>query len=293
MIPSLVIMFRETLEAALIVGIVLVLLSRTRQTRYNRTVCYAIAAGIAASVVIALIFELLAGGFEGRAEEVFEGTVMLFGAGLLTTVIFWMMKQRNVAADLERKVSLELSETHRLGLFLLIFFSVLREGVESVIFLGAASFTSTDNNLVGAMIGMAAAVGLAYFVFKGSKKVNIRRFFQITSIILILFAAGMVVQSVGEFQEAGVVPAGVEHVWDVNPPVNPDGSYPLLHDKGYVGGMLKSLFGYTGAPSLAQLLSYAAYILIAIALWRYVDRSSRKSAEGPGSDEAASQDGAP
>ncbi len=117
MIASLVITFRETLEAALIVGIVLGYLSRTKQTKHNRVVYIAVASAIGASVIGAILFTTLAGGFTGRAEAVFEGVAMLIGAALLTTMILWMMRQRNIATDLQERVTTEIATARRLGLF--------------------------------------------------------------------------------------------------------------------------------------------------------------------------------
>lgn len=120
MIPSFVITFRETLEAALVVGIVLSYLYRVQQTKHNRTVYVAVISGIVASIIGAILFTALAGGFTGRAEEIFEGVTMLVGALLLTTMILWMMKQKHIAKDLENKVAAELTKAHAFGIFSLV-----------------------------------------------------------------------------------------------------------------------------------------------------------------------------
>jgi high-affinity iron transporter len=184
-----------------------------------------------------------------------------------------MMKQRHVAEELQDRVASEVGEAHSLGLFLLVFVAVLREGIETVIFLGAASFVSTESNLIGALAGIVAAILLGYAIFAGSMKINLKRFFNITSILLILFAAGLVAHGVHELQEASIIPTVVEHVWDLNPPVNPDGSYPLLHENGYIGSILMGLFGYNGNPSLLEVLSYLGYLLLVFVLWRRMNRT--------------------
>src|SRR3989344_5101596 len=107
MIESFIITFRETLEVALIVGIILSYLVRTKQTKYNNIVYIGIAFGIVASIIGAFLFNYLAGGFTGRAEKIFEGITMLVGAVLLTTMILWMMKQKHIARELEHKVKVE------------------------------------------------------------------------------------------------------------------------------------------------------------------------------------------
>ncbi len=272
MISSFIITFRETLEAALIIGIILSYLIRTKQTRYNNIVYMGAVFGIIASIIGALLFINIAGGFEGRAEQIFEGITMLFGAFLLTTMILWMMKQKHIARELEQRVSKEIYEAHRIGLFLLVFVSVLREGIETVIFLGAASFVSTNNNLIWASAGVIAAIFLGYAVFVGSMKINLKKFFNLTSILLILFAAGLVAHGIHELQEAEIAPAVIEHVWDINPQLNSDGSYPLLHEKGYAGSILKGLFGYNGDPSLIEVLSWFGYLILVFVLWRNIEK---------------------
>lgn len=275
MLPTFIITFRETLEAALIVGIVLSYLARTKQAEYKVFVYWGCIAGIIASIIGALLFRKIAGGFTGQAEEVFEGITMLIGALLLTTMILWMMKQKHVAAELEHRVATELSEAHKFGLFLLVFIAVLREGIETVIFLGAASFVSTNNSLIGALAGITGAIFLGYAIFVGSMKIDIKRFFNITSILLILFAAGLVSHGLHELQEAAIIPTVIEHVWDINPPPNPDGSYPILHEKGYIGSILKGLFGYNGNPSLIEVVSYFVYLGLVFVLWRNIEKVHR------------------
>jgi high-affinity iron transporter len=275
MLPSFIITFREVLEAALVVGIILSYLVRVKQTKYNTIVYAGIFSGIVASIIGAVLFTKLAGGFTGRAEEIFEGITMLIGAALLTTMILWMMKQKHIARELENKVATELTEAHKFGLFSLVFIAILREGIETVIFLRAATLVSTGNTMIGALAGLLAAILLGYAIFLGSMKINLKRFFNITSILLILFAAGLVTHGVHELQEAKVVPIVIEHIWDVNPSVNPDNSYPALHEKGYVGSILKSLFGYNGNPSLTEVLSYLLYITLVVGFWRNIEKNKR------------------
>jgi len=277
MIASFIITFREALEAALIVGIVLSYLARTEQTRYRGLVFLAVGAAVAASLAGAAAFTRVAGGFTGRAEEIFEGATMLLGAALLTTMILWMMSQRGIAADLSAKVATEVAQAHRLGLFLLVFVSLLREGIETVIFLGAASLAA-GSSLLGAVGGLLSAAVLGYLIFAGSRRLELKKFFTVTSVLLILFAAGLVAQGVHELQEARVLPVLLEHLWDINPPLDADGSYPLLHENGYVGSILKSLLGYNGNPSLLEVAGYLLYLLLVVALWRRITR--RREAVG-------------
>jgi high-affinity iron transporter len=272
MIPSFIISFREVLEAALVVGIILSYLVKTKQTKHNKVVFYGVISGILASIIGAILFTNIAGGFTGRAEKIFEGVTMLAGAFLLTTMILWMMRQKHIAKEIEQRVATEIKTTHKFGLFALVFIAVLREGIETVIFLSAASFVSSNNTMIGALAGIIAAVLLGYAIFLGSMKINLNKFFSITSILLILFAAGLVAHGVHELQEAKIISTIKEQVWDINPPIYSDGSYPILHERGYFGSILKSLFGYNGNPSFIEILSYAFYLGLVFVLWKNVER---------------------
>jgi len=272
MIASFIITFRETLEAALIIGIILGYLTKTKQTKYNNIVYLSILSGIVASILGALLFIDISKGFTGVTEYIFEGTTMFIGALLLTTMILWMMKQRHIAKELQEKIKIELAKSYKFGLFFLVFISVFREGIETVIFLGAASFVSVNNTLLGALFGIIAAIFLGYAIFVGSRKINLKKFFNVTSILLILFSAGLIAGSIHEFQEAGIVPIIIENVWNINPQINADGSYPFLHEKGNGGSILKGLFGYNGNPSLIEILGYLIYLLLIFTLWKNIER---------------------
>ncbi len=286
-IAGFLITFRETLEAALIVGIILSYLVRTKQEQYAKVVYVGIGAGVVASIAAAILFTAIAGGFEGATEQLFEGTTMLVGAFLITFMILWLMKQERIAAKLREKVGVEVSEQHRFGLFLLVFVSVLREGIETVLFLGAASFAGEGYSIMGSLAGIIAAVFLGFLLFVEMLKINLKKVFLVTGILLVLFSAGLVAHGVHEFQEAGVLPVFVEHVWDINPPLNPDGSYPLLHEKGDLGGIAKGLFGYNGNPSLVEVISYAGYVAIILALYKRNKTQKETKATGKSNLESA------
>src|SRR3989339_258609 len=167
MFSNFIVTFRETLEAALVVGIILGYLTRIKQAQYNNVVYLGVVFGIATSVAGAFLFNALAGGFDGAAEQIFEGTTMLVGAFLLTTMIMWMMNQKHVAEHLEHRVEAELSHAHKFGLFSLVLVSVLREGIETVIFLSAASFLAGGSHITGALAGIIFAMLLGYGIFVG------------------------------------------------------------------------------------------------------------------------------
>ncbi len=258
MISSFIIMFRETLEAALIIGIILSYLNKTGQSRYKSAIYLGTLAGIIISVLGAYLFSLLAGGFEGRSEQIFEGVVMLTGAALLTTMIFWMMKQQHSVSKIEGKTENYISKGKIVSLSLLVFVSVLREGIESVFFLGALNFSS-GSSITGVMLGFFSAVLLGFLIFTGSRKISLKIFFQLTNILLVLFAAGLVSYGIHELQEAALLPVFIEHLWDIN---------AILHEKGMLGSIAASLFGYNGNPSLFEAAAYGTYIAFAVLMYR-------------------------
>jgi len=109
-------------------------------------------------------------------------------------------------------------------------------------------------------------------------KLNLKKFFNITSIFLILIAAGLVAHGIHEFQEAAVIPYVIKEVWDINPAVVAEGSYPALHEKGLVGSFFNGLFGYNGNPSLLEVLFYASYLFVIFSIYRRIEtRSSVKA----------------
>ncbi len=277
MLESFLITSRETLEASLVVGIVLSYLNRTDNRHYKKTVYSAIVFGILASIIFAFIFSVFAGGLEGRPEEIFEGSTMLIGAFLLTTMILWMMKQRHISQKIHGKVQKHLEREKPLwshaGIFILIFIAIIREGVETVIFLSAIKYSSSLS-FIGGTLGIITAIIIGYLVFIGSKKINIKRLFNISSVLLILFAAGLVSHGVHEFEEAKLLNGIITPLFDINPAVNPNGSYPALHEKGIIGSFLKGLFGYNGNPSLLEVIVYIAYLVIIFLLYRQIERSA-------------------
>lgn len=275
MLPSFVITFREVLEITLVVGVVLSYLNRTRQTHYNQIVYVGLGFGVVASIIAGFLFFNIAGSFSGRAEEIFEGAMMFVGAGLLTYMIFWMMRQKQIAQKIEHRVAKQMDKPHAYGLFLLVFVSVLREGIEMVIFLNVASLVSANSVLLGFILGTVLAVLLGYLLFKGFRKISIKHFFNVTSLVLIFFAAGLLAHGVHEFHEAHILPPLIDEVWNINPPVLADGSYPLMHDKGQIGILLAGIFGYNGNPSLLELLIYLAYLALVFLIWKRLNLPQR------------------
>ncbi|MFZ2618739.1 MAG: FTR1 family protein [Anaerolineae bacterium] len=256
MLPAFLLALREGLEAALIVGIVLGVLRKLGHNRQQVSVWQGAVAAIAVSLVAALLLYAVGLKMEGAAEQIFEGVTMLLAAAILTWMIFWMQTQgRRINRELETGVRQAVSgmggNKGHWALFSVAFIAVLREGIETALFLTATTFTAGGQaTLLGALLGLSAAAALGYILFATTRQLNVKRFFQVTSVLLILFAAGLVAHSIHEFNEVGWIPAVVEHLWDTN---------GLLDENSGLGLIIKALFGYNGNPSLTEVLGYVVY----------------------------------
>ncbi|MDO8472983.1 MAG: iron uptake transporter permease EfeU [Dehalococcoidia bacterium] len=267
MLSSLLITLREGLEAALIIGIMLAYLSRTGNRSGVKQVWLGTALAVLASLVAGAAIYLVAEELEGSAEQIFEGSTALLAAGVLTWMIFWMRRQASsIKSNLHAEMQSALRKGASFGLVFLAFVAVVREGVETALFMFAAARTAESPVAftAGGLVGLALAVILGYSIYKGTSRLNMRAFFNVTGLLLILFAAGLLAHGIHEFNEAGVVPAVIEHVWDTGR-VLPDTSTP--------GRFLSALLGYNSDPSLVEVAGYFAYL--AIVLWAYLRPTKR------------------
>lgn len=255
MAASLLITLREGLEAALIVGIILAYLGKTGHRDKSGVVWAGVGLSIVTSLLIGAFIFMTAGGLEGHAEKIFEGAAMFTAAGVLTYMILWMRRQAiTLRAHLQAQVHTALATGSLGALGLLAFVAVGREGVETALFIFAATKTATPlSATAGGALGLAAAVVLGYLLYRGTYRLNLRAFFNVTSVLLLLFAAGLLAHGIHEFHEASLVPSIIEHVWDTN---------AILHEGSTMGGFAKALFGYNGNPSLVEVLAYASYLIL-------------------------------
>ena len=278
MLPTYLLSLREGLEAALIIGIVLGAVSKIRRRDLIPAVWLGTLSAVIVSVLTALLLTAFGMSLEDKAEMIFEGITMLLAAGILTWMIFWMGKQaRFLKSELEEGVNKAAASTGKRAVFWLAFMSVVREGVELAIFITAAFFAgnpaqamnNTIQTLAGTILGLGTAALLGYTIFATALRLDLRRFFQVTGLLLILFAAGLVAHGVHEFNEVGWIPVVVEHVWDVN---------AILDENSLVGQLLKTLFGYNGNPSLTEMITYFVYIAVVGVFWRRDNRVVVKKA---------------
>jgi len=273
MLPSFLLALREGIEAALIVGIVLGVLKKMNRMDRAPRVWLGVGAAAAISLIGAIVLNLVGAEFEGPGELAFEGFTMLAAAGVLTWMIFWMQKQgRRIQTGLEADVKSALARGHaeRWALFSVAFFAVVREGLELALFLTAANFSASTASVdapilgwLGGSLGLIVAAIMGWLLFTATVKLNLRRFFQLTGVLLIVFAAGLIGHAIHEFNELGWIPSVVEHLYDVT---------PIMPETTIVGQFLKALFGYNGDPSLTETIGYIGYFTVIFFVTRWFDR---------------------
>ena len=268
MLPTYLLSLREGLEAALIIGIVLGALSKIRRNDLSPAVWLGTLSAVGISILTAVVLTSFGMSLEDPAEAIFEGITMLIAAGILTWMIFWMSKQaRFLKSELEAGVNKAAASAGKSGVFWLAFIAVVREGVELALFITAAFFAGNQSGmtsdiiqtLVGTILGVGTAALLSWTLFATAVRLDLRRFFQVTGLLLILFAAGLIAHGVHEFNEVGWIPSVIEHVWNLD---------SVISETSLLGQLLKTLFGYSSAPSLTEMIAYFVYIAIVTILWR-------------------------
>ena len=253
MTATFLITFREGLEAAVIVGILLSTLRMLHAQKHSIFIWLGTILGIVMSLVLAWIFETFIGGFTGKAEKIYEGVLMLFAFGVITHMVFWIQKNaRKIKSSLQNKVQEILERKELWALASLAFVAVVREGIETVIFLKAISVQSDGAVSIWAgLFGLVAAVVLASVIFMSSKRVSPKRFFQATTILLIFIAGGLLAHGIVELQGAQILPVFIKPLFDLS---------PVLSESEGIGSFLKALFGYDANPSLLAVVAYVGYL---------------------------------
>ncbi len=210
-----VVVLREGFEASLVVGIVLAFLDRSGRRDGFVAVWIGVAAALALSVLVGTALFVVGAELEGSAKYVFEGVTMILAATLLVWMVFWMRRQaRTIRSDIESQVKVALAQGSALGLAAVAFVGVLREGVETALFL----FSTTEKSspliaFASSLVGLALALALGYAFYRGSHRLDLRRFFMVTSGLLLVFAGWLLAGGLAELAEAGVVPENEIILW--------------------------------------------------------------------------------
>jgi high-affinity iron transporter len=248
---------REGVEAALIVGIIASYLVKIGRADRLASVWLGVAAAIAASAGIAAF--VLLGSLQGTAEQVIAGTTSLLAVVILTYMLFWMRKQAvTLGADLRSGVDRAVASASVLGLSLLAFTAVIREGIETALFLLGQTTAAAGEGLavvLGAVVGLLIAAGIGVLIFRAGLRLNLSAFFNVTGAALVVIASGLLSYGVHEFIEVGILPGLITPLYDI--------SAILPHKEG-IGQFLRAIVGYSSTPELTTLLAQGAYLLFGL-----------------------------
>jgi len=260
MLATFFLMLREGLEAALIVGIVAAYVVKIGRRDALSKIAVGVIAAIALSVGIGVIVTLTIERLPVVVQDGLEGVAALLAVAVLTWMLFWMRRQgRALKGELEHGVDLAISEGTTMALVGLAFVAVIREGVETVLFLIpilSSNGTGADT-VLGGVLGLVVAAGFGWAIFVAGVRVNLRRFFTVTGAVLIFVSAGLVAFAIAEFGDAGLI-TNTGAVFDLN---------GVLPDSGPIGSVLHGLFGYRSAPTPLELLGYVAYLVPVLVLF--------------------------
>src|SRR6267378_1726082 len=214
MLQAFIITLREGVEAALIVGITLAYLAKIGRTDLRKSVYAALGAAFAGSIAVAVVLSRL-----NWNQDIFEGWVMLVAAVFVVTMIVFMMKTgRKLKGEIESKIGLFARGDAWIGLFLFVFLMVLREGVETVLILSAVTLNSNElMSFIGTLLGVVIAVLFGVMFVKGSVKINLQKFFRVTTAILFLVAAQLLISGLHEPSENGVLPSSRQEMAIIGP----------------------------------------------------------------------------
>lgn len=257
---------REGVEAALIIAIICAYLAKTGNRRHFPTVFAGAGLAIALSVVLGIVLFVTVGGLQEPYEQIFEAITLFAAAAVVTWMLFWMRRQaRYVKGELQAAVDRALDQGSITALAVLAFVAVIREGLETSLFLvGQANSAEqgAPSVLVGAIIGLAIAAVLGVGFYQGSRRLNLQTFFRWTGVALIFIAAGLLSVGVHELVEIGVIPFGAQTLFDLS------GVLPHSADGGNVlGQFLRALFGYSSTPEAITFAVWLTYIVVVLYLF--------------------------
>ena len=262
MLVAFLIMLREGMEAALIVGIVASYLKQTGRQRFMPHVWLGVVLAALLCLALGIVINVTSGEFPQRQQELFEGIVALVAVVILTSMVFWMRKAaRSIKAQLHDSIETALKSGDR-GAWALVgmaFFAVGREGLESVFFLLATFQQDVGLGVpVGAILGLAAAVGIGAAITYGGMRLDLRRFFRWTGVFIIFVAGGLLAGGLRAFHEAGLWNSLQERAFDLS---------AILPADSIVGTLLTGLLGYQDSPTVGEVLVYLLFMIPALVLF--------------------------
>jgi len=259
---------REGVEAALILAIICAYLAKTGNKRHIPKIFLGAGLALVLSVVLGLGIYVTVGSFQEPYEQLFEAATLILAAAVVTWMLFWMRRQaRSVRGELQAAVARALDDGSAIALALLAFVAVIREGVETALFLvGQAASASAEGGqawvVLGAIVGLGIAAVIGVGFYHGSRRLNLATFFRWTGVALVFIAAGLLSHAVHELIEIGVITVGTQTLFDL--------SAVLPHDEeggSLVGQFLAALFGYTSTPEVATFVVWLSYVVVVLTLF--------------------------
>jgi high-affinity iron transporter len=261
-VSGLLIGLREGVEAALIVAIILAYLARTGNAHYLGRIWLGVGAAVVLSVGIGVGLFATIGGLEEPYEQIFEALALLVATAVVTWMLFWMRRQAaSVRGELHAAVDRALTSGGAWALTALAFSAVIREGVETALFLAGTATSADDGALsvaFGALVGLALAVLIGFGFYHGARIIDLRIFFKWTGIALIFIAGGLLSRAVHELVEIGVIGVGSSAAFDI--------SGVLPHEEG-IGQFLRAIFGYSAQPEWATFATWLVYVVVVLVLY--------------------------
>ncbi|MGE0599573.1 MAG: FTR1 family protein [Dehalococcoidia bacterium] len=266
---SFLVTLREGVEMALIVAILLGYLRSVDQKQHFRAIWAGVAVAATVCIAIGVGLEIASKEMDKRLVEAFEGFAMIFAVIVLTGMALWMKKQaRGISSDLKRQVDSALGKGSMTALVLLAATSVGREGLETVLFLFAGSGQSGGATYVlGGVLGFAVAAAIGVTIYAGTTKFPMKLFFQVSGVLIIILAAGMLASSVVKLYEAAIITDLGSRPWDTE---------SFISITSDLGKFLNALFGYDSAPSTLQIGLYWTYLVAALGAFLFLPLGTKR-----------------
>lgn len=273
MTAGLLITFREGLEAFLVVGILLAYLGRMNLKRYNKWIYLGVALGLISAFGIGILFQVYYSGFESKLGELYlKIAIMGFAVVILTYMVIWMSKNaRNLKAGIEKNLETAVTTGSVITLVAMAYLAILREGFETVLFLGAVFGDDMQAPVFyGGALGLVLSLVVTIALFRGMRRIPIRMFFKVTGYLILIISAGLLTNMIGIMQDINIIPQVVPSLFDIS---------FIMNDSSEVGIFFKALFGYTHSPSLLQAAAYTSYFAVTVSILNYKPRVQKEMEE--------------
>ncbi len=267
LLASILIFFRESLEAAMICAIMLSYLKKIGRRDHFKEVWVGIGLALGLDILGGIVIFTTIHRYDGSMLQTqIEGMTYFIACGVLTYMTFWMKKQgRHLKSELQSRIQDAVSTGSLAAIVFIAFITVGREGLETVIFMIAIAFHSSPLWLtIGAIVGTMLGLLLSYFIYVLGKRINLGYFFHVMGILLMFFAAGLLANGIEDFQQLGWLPR--QHaLWS---------SATFLSENSTFGDILHSFFGYADSPTSLQVMFYLGFLVVVMLFWKKGNRKS-------------------